>query len=135
MKHISNYLNSDMLNKLLDKKLTTFSMFLVKDDNIKKYYLYFNDKTNGTEIRVAEFKSYTQYQRWLTEACIMRIACKPEEVKKVRAIYKNLFAFSRDPKRIDPFKEQFAITICYIIMSFLFLGFFLLKGVYNEESS
>ena len=106
MKHISNYINSDMLNKLLDKKLTTFSIFLVKNEIDKKFYLYFNDKLNGTEICVAEFKSYVQYQRWLTEACIMRVSCGIKEVRKVREIYKKLFNFSRDPNRKDPFRDD-----------------------------
>ena len=61
MTKFENILNSDLLNKFLDKKLKNFSLFLVKDDESKNYYLVFNDKNNPTEIRIAEFKSYNQY--------------------------------------------------------------------------
>lgn len=103
MKTFNNLLNSDMMNKLIDKKLTTFSLFLVKEE--KGYSLYFNDKFNGTEILIAKFKSYNQYLRWLIEASIMRVSAKDEDVKKVRQIYKKLYAFSRDDSRKNPVAE------------------------------
>lgn len=103
VKQFSNLLNSDMMNKLIDKKLTTFSLFLVKEE--KGYSLYFNDKTNGTEILIAKFKSYNQYLRWLIEACILRVGAPDSAVKVARQIYKKLYAFSRDDSRKNPVEE------------------------------
>lgn len=106
MKNFDNLLNSDFMNQLIDRKMKCFSLFLVKHDK-NSYSLYFNDKDFGTEICIANFKSYSQYLRWFTEAAIMRVAAKPEDVRKVRQIYKKLYAFSRDPERKDEFRQIF----------------------------
>lgn len=101
---IEKFINSDLLNKFLDKKLTEFQMFLVEDN--KKYKLVITDKKFPTEIVIANFASYNKYLRWLTEAAIMRAAADSRGIKQARDIYKKLFAFSRDPMRKDPFKEE-----------------------------
>lgn len=99
-------LNSDMLNKLFDKKLSFFQIFVVKDEQKKKYSLNIKDKESTFEIQLAEFQTYRQYLRWLTEAAIMRTAASSEQVKKVRSIYKKMFFAARDPLRINPLQKE-----------------------------
>lgn len=99
-------LNSDILNKLLDKKLVDFQVFVVRDEQKKNYALYLKDKHSTFEVKMVEFRSYQQYLRWLTEAVIMRTAASSQQVKKVRQIYKNLFFVARDPERINPLQKE-----------------------------
>lgn len=106
MTKFNDILNSDLLNKFLDKKLKDFSLFLVCDDEKNNYCLVFNDKKASTEIKIAEFKTYNQYLRWLTEAALMRVASDAAAVKKIRSIYNKLYSFSRDPSRKDSFQDD-----------------------------
>ena len=99
-------LNSDMLNRLIDKKLAVFQIFVVKDEQKKNYSLNIKDKESTFEIQLAEFKTYQQYLRWLTEAAIMRTAASSQQVKKVRSIYKKMFFAARDPLRINPLQKE-----------------------------
>lgn len=98
-------LNSDILNRLIDKKLQVFQIFIVQDNN-KKYYLYLKDKESSFEVKLVEFKTYQQYLRWLTEAAVMRTCASSKQVKKVREIYKKMFFAARDSLRINPLEKE-----------------------------
>lgn len=99
-------LNSDLLNKLIDKKLSVFQIFVVKDEQKKKYVLTLKDKESSFEIYLAVFNTYQQYLRWLTEAAVMRTAASSQQIKKVRSIYKKMFFASRDPLRVNPLEKE-----------------------------